>query len=45
MTTGGALGTVIAFTVALLAWLLALYEHRKVQAYKVRRDAARLPAE
>ena len=47
MTTGGALVAVIALTAALLAWSAAMYEHRKVQAYKARRDAAavKLPAE
>lgn len=45
MSTGGAIITFGAFAIALLDWLLALYEKRRVEAYKLRRDAARLPAE
>ena len=45
MTTGGALVTVAAFAVALLGWLVALYEKRRIERYKAKRDAARLPAE
>lgn len=46
MTTGGALVAMIGLTVALLGWTAALYEHRKILAYKAGRNApADLPAE
>lgn len=44
MSTGGLLVGLIGLTVALLGWLVALYEHRKVQVYKAKRDAAKLEA-
>lgn len=45
MTTGGALVAIMALMVALLGWLAALYEKRRITAYKAKRDAAKLPAE
>jgi uncharacterized membrane protein YgaE (UPF0421/DUF939 family) len=41
MSTGGLLVMIIGLVVALLGWLVALYEKRRVEAHKARlREAA-----